>query len=217
MKIGTLLASCMLLALVVPLMGQEVKDQRLPKSPAARNALRQYSKNLSAADEAWRQSKIQALRTYLEDLDKAMQLALTAKNVEEIKALDEETKKAKEDLTQVIHPTMTAAAAIPENFHIKSDQDWQLVGKVRKGWVLAMKSTGQWKGSATESTFKSEEGDSQGNGKVQARIGTRIYPVGKEATITVDQDEDLYMRQYDHPGKFADNVGSAEVTITKTK
>lgn len=80
------------------------EQAQAPSSPAAKQALARYSKELKDADEVFREARIRATKNYLEALKQAMHLAMRNQNVQEIEAIDTEIKKTEAKLSEMTTP-----------------------------------------------------------------------------------------------------------------
>jgi hypothetical protein len=159
-----------------------------------------------------------AATQYVRELQELKRRFLKAENLEEANAVNEAITQAERNSGE-----KPASEAHPRRVVVQAKDDWQQTISVKKGDVLDIKAAGEWcvnNQMRSICTYHADglraDGTAEVHGQwslLMARIGFKIYLVGKECRIVAEQDGVLEFRSNDFNPN--DNDGSLAVSIVQ--
>ncbi len=175
-------------------------------------------RSLSDAKAKYEAARRSATAQYLRELQELKRRFLKAENLDEANAVQQAITEVERTSDE-----RTASESRPHRFVVKAKDDWQQTLPVKKGDVLDIKATGEWcinDQMRSQTTYQPDglraDGTAEVHGQwaiLMARIGFKIYLVGKECRITVPQDGVLEFRSNDF--NPTDNDGSLAVSVVQ--
>jgi hypothetical protein len=201
-----------------------------PQMPAGQDALLHYNQACLAARQTFYRTMVDADERQVEELDRAMKIAMNVGNLDEanrIKSLQQDAndtlKHHKQSLLELMNSSAAPGPEAAQTFTVFANQRWTMTVNVHRGERYRITATGQWSGG-TDANKKVlicgpdgmviPDGDHQGNMEwyVEGRVNHK-YPfvVGSKCDFVAQEDGPLELEMADW--WIYDNNGSVEATV----
>jgi hypothetical protein len=211
-------------------LGDETSTSDVVQSPAGKEALRRYEVAYVAARQNYYRAMIDADEKKIEDLDRAMKIAMNAANLDEanrLKAAGDAAagtlKEHKIALDDISSSQQIAQPDAARNFVIFAHERWKTTVTVQKGQRYRVTAHGQWSGGPDANKNKlvcgpegmiMPDGDHQGEWVwfLEGRVNVKYpFAIGASSEFTAQEDGPLDMQMRDW--WIYDNDGSIEVQV----
>jgi hypothetical protein len=188
---------------MVALAGDAVNGER-PRSAQAIEARSKYDVAQRKAKEAYQQAVKVAGNQYAADLQKALAMAVSKGDADEIVRIKGEVERVK----------VEGELAGGKKFTIYANKDWQPTIEVKKGQTVRIEATGKWKaGPGTPVAFGPDGITWEGKKSfyLEGKDGGKVFIVGEDLEYTSESDGMIYLRMHDQI--FSDNSGAVTVSV----